>query len=109
MECTVRHPVSAIRADACRESADGPGKYQRGGHVGARAHNAASVSCTQGCPDQHAHCASDGVSRSLGLRTASVSPDSYRKESHAGTPGDTYSAKAGPTHTVQRTPTPTMI
>ena len=108
MECAVRRPVSAIRADACGESTHGSGKYQPGGHVSARSHNATAVPHPQGCPDQRAHCAGSGVPRALGLRTASDTSDDCRKESHAGTPVTHTTPTARPTRTVQKTPTPTM-
>src|SRR6266852_4530946 len=92
MERAVRRPVPAIRADACGESANSTSKYQSDGRTRTRTHNPASVSRTQGRSDRLAHCASDGVPRALSLRTASVSPDSSRKASHAGTTGDAYSA-----------------
>src|SRR5260221_9235025 len=92
MECTVRRPVPAIRTAACGESTDGSGIYQPDRHVSTRSHNATAVSHPQGCPDQRTHGAGSGVPRALGLRPASDSSDDCRKESHAGSPGDTYNA-----------------
>src|SRR6266567_3258412 len=94
MERAVRRPVPAIRADACGESANSTSKYKQDGSTRTRTRNATTISLPQGCPDQLAHCASDGVPRAFGLRTASIAPDSSRKASHPRAPGATYSANS---------------
>jgi hypothetical protein len=94
MECAVRRPISAIRADARCETTASTGKYQQNGLASERAINATAISYTQVCPDLRAHCAGSGVPCVLGLRTASDTSNDCHKESHAGTTGDTYNANS---------------
>src|SRR5579884_1309278 len=93
MECAVRRPVSAIRADTGGKSTSGSDKYQSGGYPCARRFNVEGIPHLQSCSDRCAHGAGGGVPRALGLRAASISFNDGGKESHAEPFGDTDNTK----------------